>query len=79
MRERQATHGVGPKPEGSDRRWAMITAYRNPGATASGARWVTPAYSEMPTPGLSLRQKDHTYPGFEAHLGDLEMMGRAGA
>lgn len=59
-----ATHGVAPKPEGSERRWAMITAYRNPGA-ASGARWMTPQYTTKVTPGLAIQQKAHTQAGRE--------------
>ena len=59
-----AIHGVGPKPEGSERRWAMITAYRNPGAP-SGARWMTPQYTTLQTPGLAIAQKAHTHEGEE--------------
>ena len=59
-----AIHGVGPKPEGSERRWAMITVYRNPGAP-SGARWMTPQYTTLQTPGLAIAQKAHTHEGEE--------------
>ena len=38
-----------------------LRADRNPGAR-SGARWMSPQYTLMPTPGLALRQKDHTFP-----------------
>ena len=56
-----ATHGVDPKPGDSERRWALITAYRNPGApldtetgTAIGfPNWMTPKYRDAPTPGLA--------------------------
>ena len=57
-----AAHGVDPKPAGSERRWAMITAYRNPGAP-SVSRWMTPKYTGKPTPGLKLYEKDHVYEG----------------
>jgi hypothetical protein len=59
-----AAHGVDPKPVGSERRWAMITAYRNPGMP-SVSRWMTPKYTAKPTPGLRLYEKDHVYPGHE--------------
>ena len=56
-----ATHGVAPKPVGTERRWALITAYRNPGApldTETGIavgfpNWMTPKYRDSPTPGLA--------------------------
>ena len=56
-----ATHGVDPKPADSERRWALITAYRNPGApldTETGIalgfpNWMTPKYRDAPTPGLA--------------------------
>ena len=59
-----AAHGVDPKPVGSERRYAMITAYRNPGQ-ASVSRWMTPKYTTKPVPGLKLHDKDHVYPGHE--------------
>eukprot|EP01043_Picozoa_sp_COSAG02_P006900 COSAG02_NODE_201_length_29473_cov_135.510213_26_plen_393_part_00 len=59
-----AAHGVDPKPVGSERRWAMITAYRNPGAP-SVSRWMTPKFTVKPTPGLKLFEKDHVYEGHE--------------
>ena len=59
-----AAHGVDPKPVGSERRWAMITAYRNPGQP-SVSRWMTPKYTAKPTPGLRMYEKDHIYPGHE--------------
>ena len=53
-----------PKPDSSERRWALITAYRNPGAPLAHdgiaigfPNWMTPRYKETPTPGLSLAQK----------------------
>ena len=56
-----ATHGVDPKPAGSERRWALITAYRNPGAPLDPEtgiaigfpNWMTPNYRDAPTPGLA--------------------------
>ena len=52
-----ATHGVDPKPADSERRWALITAYRNPGGlldTETGITiWMTPKYRDAPTPGLA--------------------------
>ncbi len=56
-----ATHGVDPKPAGSERRWALITAYRNPGApldpetgiAVGFPNWMTPNYRDAPTPGLA--------------------------
>ena len=53
-----------PKPDSSERRWALITAYRNPGAPLAHdgiaigfPNWMTPRYKDTPTPGLSLAQK----------------------
>ena len=56
-----ATHGVDPKPADSERRWALITAYRNPGAPLDAEtgiavgfpNWMTPKYRDAPTPGLA--------------------------
>jgi hypothetical protein len=59
-----AAHGVDPKPAGSPRRWALITAYRNPGQP-SVSRWMTPKFTQKPTPGLKMLEKDHVYPGYE--------------
>lgn len=59
-----AAHGVDPKPVGSERRYAMITAYRNPGQP-SVSRWMTPKYTAKRTPGLRMFEKDHVYPGHE--------------
>jgi hypothetical protein len=61
-----ATHGVDPKPENSERRWALITAYRNPWAgaplTEEGTPvgfpgWMTPSFAQKETPGLSIAHK----------------------
>ena len=60
-----ATHGVDPKPAGAERRWALITAYRNPGAPIDPAtetpeafpNWMSPKYRDAPTPGLAPCQK----------------------
>jgi hypothetical protein len=49
-------HAVNPKPAGSDTRWALITAYRNPHARdASG--WMTKRWAAQPTVGLRPEQK----------------------
>lgn len=65
-----ATHGVDPKPAGSERRWALITAYRNPwrgapmdvhdggGMAPSGfPMWMTPRFRDAATPGLAREHK----------------------
>ena len=39
---------------------------------------MTPKYSAVPTPGLSLIDKDHTYPGFEGS-DTLMQLNRRGA
>ena len=56
-----ATHGVDPKPADSERRWALITAYRNPGGPIAAETdvkiWMTPKYRDAPTPGLAPCQK----------------------
>ena len=45
----------------AERRWALITAYRNPGApldpetgiAVGFPNWMTPNYRDAPTPGLA--------------------------
>ena len=38
-----AAHGVNARLPGSDTRWTVVYAYRNPGAESS-ARWSTPEF-----------------------------------
>ena len=38
-----AAHGVNPRKEGSDTRWCVVYAYRNPGRE-SHARWLSPGF-----------------------------------
>ena len=45
-----ALHAVSPRRDDSAPRWAVVYAYRNPGAP-SHARWVTPAFEAAPPPG----------------------------
>ena len=45
-----AAHGVTPRKEKSDTRWAVVYAYRNPG-NPSEARWITEAFEANPPPG----------------------------
>lgn len=50
-------HAVNPKPNESQTRWALITAYRNPYARdASG--WITRRWSRQPLLGLEMHQKE---------------------
>lgn len=46
-----AAHAVTPRQPGSDTRWTVVYAYRNPGAPCSEARWITPAFEANPPPG----------------------------
>jgi hypothetical protein len=45
-----AAHAVTPRLPGSDTRYAVVYAYRNPGRP-SRARWITPAYEKKAIPG----------------------------
>jgi hypothetical protein len=45
-----ALHAVTPRRSGSDTRWTLVTAYRNPGAP-SGARWIRPGFEADPPAG----------------------------
>lgn len=45
-----AAHAVNPRKPGSDTRWTVVYAYRNPGKP-SGARWITPEFEQKPIPG----------------------------
>ena len=45
-----AAHGVNPRPEGSDTRWTVVYAYRNPGKP-SRARWITPGFEQKSIQG----------------------------
>ena len=44
-----AAHAVNPRKPGSDTRWTVVYAYRNPGKP-SGARWITPEFERKPIP-----------------------------
>lgn len=46
-----AAHAVSPRKPGSDTRWTVVYAYRNPGAPCSPARWITPDFEKNPPPG----------------------------
>lgn len=45
-----AAHGVNPRREGSDTRWCVVYAYRNPGR-ASQARWISEGFEQKPIEG----------------------------
>jgi hypothetical protein len=45
-----AAHAVSPRQPGSETRWCVVYAYRNPGLP-SRARWITPAFEASPPPG----------------------------
>ena len=45
-----AAHGVNPRREGSDTRWCVVYAYRNPGR-ASLARWISEGFEQKPIEG----------------------------
>lgn len=45
-----AAHAVSPRRPGSDTRWAVVYAYRNPGAP-SRARWISEAFERKAIPG----------------------------
>ncbi|MBV9868995.1 MAG: phytanoyl-CoA dioxygenase family protein [Abitibacteriaceae bacterium] len=45
-----AAHAVTPRQPQSETRWAVVYAYRNPGAT-SRARWITEEFERQPPPG----------------------------
>ena len=45
-----AAHGVSPRKPGSDTRWCVVYAYRNPGLP-SNARWISEAYGKRRIPG----------------------------
>ena len=45
-----AAHGVSPRKPGSDTRWCVVYAYRNPGRP-SNARWISDAYEKRRIPG----------------------------
>ena len=45
-----AAHGVNPRKEGSDTRWCVVYAYRNPGR-ASQARWISEGFEQKPIEG----------------------------
>ncbi len=45
-----AAHAVTPRKRGSDTRWTVVYAYRNPGKP-SGARWISPEFEAKPIPG----------------------------
>lgn len=45
-----AAHGVSPRKPGSDTRWCVVYAYRNPGLP-SNARWISEAYEKRLIPG----------------------------
>ena len=46
-----AAHAVSARKPGSDTRWTVVYAYRNPGAPPSPARWITPDFEKSPPPG----------------------------
>ncbi len=45
-----AAHGVTPRKSGSDTRWCVVYAYRNPGET-SAARWINERFEHSGVPG----------------------------
>lgn len=45
-----AAHGVNARRTGSDTRWCVVYAYRNPGLP-SKARWITPEFEQRQIPG----------------------------
>lgn len=45
-----AAHAVNPRRAGSDTRWCVVYAFRNPGCP-SRARWITPAFEAKAIPG----------------------------
>ena len=45
-----AAHGVNARKEGSETRWTVVYAYRNPGKP-SRARWITPGFEQKSIPG----------------------------
>jgi hypothetical protein len=45
-----AAHAVTPRQPSSGTRWAVVYAYRNPGAE-SRARWISPDFENRPPPG----------------------------
>jgi hypothetical protein len=45
-----AAHAVSPRLPGSETRWTVVYAYRNPGAP-SRARWITEAFERRPPAG----------------------------
>ena len=45
-----AAHAVSPRRPGSDTRWAVVYAYRNPGQP-SRARWISEEFERNPSPG----------------------------
>ena len=45
-----AAHAVTPRRAGSDTRWTVVYAYRNPGLP-SRARWLSEAFEERGVPG----------------------------
>ncbi len=45
-----AAHGVNPRRPGSETRWCVVYAYRNPGSP-SGARWISEDYEKRRIPG----------------------------
>lgn len=47
-----AAHAVTPRQPGSSTRWAVVYAYRNPGAE-SRARWISPEFESHPPPGAA--------------------------
>lgn len=47
-----SAHAVTPRQPHSDTRWAVVYAYRNPGAT-SAARWLTEAFERQPPPSAT--------------------------
>ena len=52
--------GVNPRKETSETRWAVTTAYRNPGAPSHG-RWINDSWALHDGPALPLELKDHTW------------------
>ncbi|MEM7033784.1 MAG: phytanoyl-CoA dioxygenase family protein [Chloroflexota bacterium] len=47
-----AAHAVTPRQPGSDMRWTVVYAYRNPGEP-SGARWINEAFEQKPPDGTA--------------------------
>jgi hypothetical protein len=45
-----AAHAVTPRQPGSDTRWCVVYAYRNPGRS-SAARWITEQFEQSPPSG----------------------------